>query len=69
MVEIKKRLKAFFTSLADWCINMSAGAFGVVIYTPSAYKLDKLETVLILIINIIVGILFFSMSVKIKTKL
>ena len=60
---------SFFDSLADFCTNMSAGAFGVVIYTPSAYRLDKLETIIVLISNIGVGILLFGASVKIKTKL
>ncbi len=60
---------SLFDTLADFCTNMSAGGFGVIIYTPSIYKFDRTDTITLLILNGIVSILFFGLSVKLKTKL
>ncbi len=48
---------------------MSAGTFALVVNTPSAYRLDRVESILVLFLNMGIGILFFVAAVGIKTKI
>lgn len=61
---MKRKYRPWLKSLSGVFQGLSAGWFGLAFVTPNSTKIDTLENILALTLDILFGMLFLVLSVK-----